>query len=131
MSIKFSASTGGFYDDTINPVIPSDAIEISAEAHRQLLDAQSSGLIIQPGTDGYPEAVEPPPPTTEQLANAARIERDRLLSACDWTSLPDAPLDAAARSDWTSYRQALRDVPAQIGFPDNFAWPSLPQVAAS
>ena len=59
----------------------------------------------------------------ERIAGAAataRAERDRRLAACDWTQVADAPVDRAA---WAAYRQALRDVPDQPGFPDVIAWP--------
>jgi len=66
----------------------------------------------------------PPPPTTEQLAAQARAERDRLLAATDWTQLPDVP--EATRAAWAEYRQALRDVPQQDGFPLTITWPERP-----
>jgi hypothetical protein len=43
------------------------------------------------------------------LAARMRLQRDRLLAACDWTQTADAPVDKAA---WAAYRQALRDFPA-------------------
>lgn len=52
-----------------------------------------------------------------------REQRDELLSASDWTQVADAPVDQAA---WATYRQALRDIPAQDGFPDNVVWPTQP-----
>lgn len=52
-----------------------------------------------------------------------RTQRNALLSASDWTQLPDAPVDAAA---WATYRQALRDITAQGGFPLNVVWPVAP-----
>jgi hypothetical protein len=52
-----------------------------------------------------------------------RAERDRLLAASDWTQVADAPVDQAA---WAEYRQALRDVPQQEGFPENVVWPDRP-----
>ena len=52
-----------------------------------------------------------------------RRKRDKLLVACDWTQVADAPVDQAS---WAAYRQALRDVPAQSGFPDNVTWPDKP-----
>ena len=64
--------------------------------------------------------------TTEVYADAdsrARAHRDRLLAASDWTQLPDASADSAA---WATYRQALRDVPQQAGFPADIAWPTKP-----
>ncbi|MEN8659818.1 MAG: phage tail assembly chaperone [Marivita sp.] len=59
----------------------------------------------------------------EAAAQAFRHNRDHLLAASDWTQVADAPVDAAA---WAAYRQALRDVPAQAGFPDNITWPEAP-----
>ena len=65
-----------------------------------------------------------PKPTDEQLAEQARFKRDRLLSESDWTQAPDAPVDQAA---WAAYRQALRDVPQQEGFPTDINWPEQPE----
>lgn len=56
-------------------------------------------------------------------AEEARTQRNALLMQSDWTQLPDAPVDAAA---WATYRQALRDISAQEGFPDNIQWPVQP-----
>ena len=56
-------------------------------------------------------------------ADGARALRDKLLMACDWTQVADAPVDQSA---WAAYRQSLRDVPEQAGFPDNVAWPTAP-----
>ena len=56
-------------------------------------------------------------------ADEARALRDSLLAACDWTQVADAPVDQAA---WSTYRQALRDIPDQAGFPDNVTWPTPP-----
>jgi len=61
--------------------------------------------------------------TSEELAANIRAERDRLLAASDWTQVADAPVDQAA---WAAYRQALRDIPQQEGFPHNVAWPVKP-----
>jgi hypothetical protein len=67
---------------------------------------------------------EPPAPTPEELAAEVRTQRDRLLAASDWTQVLDAPVDQAA---WAAYRQALRDVPEQEGFPENVVWPTKPE----
>jgi len=52
-----------------------------------------------------------------------RQQRNELLSACDWTQLPDSPADHEA---WATYRQELRDVTAQAGFPWEVVWPEPP-----
>jgi hypothetical protein len=57
-------------------------------------------------------------------AAAVRSERNEKLSASDWTQLPDAPVDHAA---WAAYRQDLRDVTAQAGFPWTINWPTQPE----
>lgn len=57
-------------------------------------------------------------------AYAARKERDRLLLACDWAVLPDAQTERAV---WETYRQKLRDVPEQAGFPYTIEWPEKPK----
>ena len=59
-------------------------------------------------------------------AEQERTDRNARLMACDWTVLPDAPLDAIQRASWTVYRQALRDVTDQAGFPDAVKWPIPP-----
>lgn len=57
---------------------------------------------------------------------SVRFERDTLLQKSDWTQMPDSPLDAAQRALWAAYRQSLRDVTAQDGFPLNIIWPTPP-----
>ena len=52
-----------------------------------------------------------------------RKERDYLLSECDWTQVPDAPVDSTA---WATYRQQLRDLPANTTDPRNVVWPEPP-----
>ena len=58
----------------------------------------------------------------EQAKNV-RQSRTEKLKDCDWTQLADAPVDQAA---WSTYRQALRDVPTQSGFPWEVQWPDQP-----
>ena len=55
-----------------------------------------------------------------------RHERNQLLSESDWTQFNDSPLEASDKSSWAVYRQLLRDVPSQGGFPWDISWPELP-----
>ena len=59
---------------------------------------------------------------TEQ-AKAMREQRGEKLKNSDWTQVADAPVDKAV---WATYRQALRDVTAQSGFPWTITWPDAP-----
>lgn len=68
--------------------------------------------------------VEDIPMTDEE----ARAQRDKLLADTDWTQVLDAPIDAATREAYRAYRQALRDIPEQKGFPAAITWPELPSV---
>jgi len=51
-----------------------------------------------------------------------RNQRDRLLSATDWMALSDVTMSPA----WAAYRQALREMPEQAGFPYSVIWPTKP-----
>ena len=73
------------------------------------------------------EAAELQKPTSDELATQARTERDALLTACDWTQMSDSPLSDEAKAAWAEYRQALRDLPKQAGFPENIEWPEEPK----
>jgi hypothetical protein len=58
-----------------------------------------------------------------EAAKSVRADRDKRLAECDWTQLSDSQVDKAV---WATYRQELRDVPAQTGFPYDITWPSKP-----
>jgi hypothetical protein len=60
---------------------------------------------------------------TAACANDTRKKRNQLLAECDWTQLPDSP---ASYATWATYRQELRDVTTQAGFPWEMVWPEAP-----
>ena len=64
--------------------------------------------------------------SAEELAAAAREKREALLVESDWTQLADSPLSSEARTAWAAYRQALRDISDQSGFPQEISWPVAP-----
>lgn len=55
----------------------------------------------------------------------AREARNKLLVETDWTQVGDVP--QAISDAYSEYRQALRDVPSQPGFPNNIIWPTKPE----
>ena len=59
----------------------------------------------------------------EAQAQSVRAQRNQLLVECDWTQLSDSPVDPLP---WRTYRQELRDVPQQAGFPWTVVWPVSP-----
>ena len=62
----------------------------------------------------------------DTAAEYARKIRDKLLAECDWTQVTDSPLNTAKKATWATYRQALRDIPEQQGFPLNVLFPEKP-----
>ena len=58
-----------------------------------------------------------------EQAKSVRDQRNTKLSESDWTQVADAPVDKAA---WATYRQALRDITTQTGFPWEVTWPDAP-----
>lgn len=64
--------------------------------------------------------------TDEDRARDVRATRNTLLAQCDWTQIPDNPLTTSQREAWATYRQALRAIPDQEGFPLSVQWPVPP-----
>jgi len=58
------------------------------------------------------------------LAKVARADRDEKLAKSDWRASSDLTLS----TEWATYRQALRDIPSQAGFPNTITWPTEPEV---
>jgi hypothetical protein len=82
-----------------------------------------SGAIVErayPVVDKTAEEIQ-----AEALSKAeeVRTERNQKLTESDWTQLADAPVDKVA---WATYRQALRGIPIQSGFPFSVVWPDVP-----
>ena len=67
---------------------------------------------------------------SERVFINLRIARDNLLAESDWTQIPDNQLSDSKKAEWATYRQALRDVPANakadLSTPDGFGWPTKP-----
>ncbi len=61
---------------------------------------------------------------TSASASSVRSKRNQLLAACDWTQAKD--IGDEVSSLWAVYRQALRDIPNQEGFPHTVNWPLAP-----
>ena len=69
--------------------------------------------------------------TDEELASRVRYQRDSMLSRTDFYVQPDYPSDPEGLEAVKAYRQALRDVPEQSGFPRNVQWPEMPTVLST
>ena len=58
-----------------------------------------------------------------EQATSVRRSRTEMLNDCDWTQIADSTADKAT---WATYRQALRDITTQTGFPWTITWPTQP-----
>lgn len=72
-----------------------------------------------------PDGTQLEPEIAVVTDDGVRQMRDTRLAATDWTQLAD--VDQATRDLWAPYRAALRDVPAQPGFPTSVDWPTPPK----
>lgn len=101
--------------------IPEDAIELSTAAYEGLIAGQAAGREIVMGASGTP-TTRPRVATPDQV----RATRNNLLKDSDWVGLRAQELGEPVPTPWREYRQALRDVPLQRGFPTNVKWPLAP-----
>lgn len=84
------------------------------------------GMELQPGETAMPSV--PASLLLRIKTDQVRLTRSQRLRATDWTQAPDSPLAPEAKLAWAAYRQELRDLPEQAGFP-NCAWPVPPALA--
>lgn len=91
----------------------SDPVEHGREVYQQVIAEQAADIV--------PLSQEE---KDEFWARTVRGDRDDMLKDTDWTQAPDVP--EATRTAYTVYRQALRDIPQQEGFPYTHTWPDRP-----
>jgi len=60
------------------------------------------------------------------VADSVRSQRNQLLVESDWTMVTDSPLSDSKKTEWKTYRQKLRDIPASSGFPNSITFPDKP-----
>ncbi|GAB2902408.1 hypothetical protein GCM10027202_33670 [Microvirgula curvata] len=122
--MRYSKSNSGFYSPEIHGnAIPADAVEITGDEYAALLAGQSAGQRIEADEHGRPVLRDAPAPDNDALADTARARRDALITATDYLLMPDYPIGAGQLAEVRTYRQALRDLPLQPGFPIHIDWP--------
>ena len=94
------------YDvETLKPF--ENVFQAQAQAHKYKVKLHLFGDYISPEEEASNLLAE--------KSEAMRATRNQLLTSCDWTQVADAPIDKEA---WATYRQELRDLPSQEGFPN-------------
>ena len=97
----------GHCDDDADPITPGILDVLTQESFDEALAHEQRAML-------------------ERTKNEVRGRRSWLLAQCDWTQLADAPLTLEVKAAFVTYRQALRDVPEQEGFPNTIDWPVDP-----
>ena len=116
----------GFYNDEDHEVIPDGAVEITVEERDAALEEQALGkiLCIENGK------IVPRPVSEVEWATAAavRATRDTLLVQYidRFNAVRFNALSTGQQKKWIAYREALLNVPQQIGFPFTILWPEIP-----
>jgi hypothetical protein len=77
--------------------------------------------------DGRYQIIQNPEPDDSMIAEAIRDKRDNLIGETDYYLMPDYPSNPQNLEELKVYRQALRDVPKQEGFPRDVHWPDVPK----
>jgi hypothetical protein len=79
---------------------------------------------FDPSTKEVLDRIKRPKPERDMAR--LRTKRNSLLASSDWTQSADSPLDKEAKTEWSSFRQLLRDLPASTEDPANPSWPDAP-----
>jgi hypothetical protein len=119
-------------------VVQTEDIEIQLQTGEAYIEGSvdDSAYYIE---NGLPVAIPPKPneysvfdySTKSWVADIniatgdALAKRQRLLIRSDWTQMPDVQLQN--KTEWATYRQELRDITDQPGYPFNVVWPTPPQ----
>lgn len=120
------------------PSLPDPSTLFTITSDGDWHDGDGKRWFVVDGTlvDVEPPPPPAPPPTDAQLAQEARANRNSLLAQSDWivTRHRDqvdngttSTLTAMQFKSWLTYRQSLRDIPTQLGFPQTVSWPIPPQ----
>ena len=122
--------------ECVGVVISHTTITPHDEEMRELIRrfAQEEGYREKRGED-LSWSVEKIPEKTEaekreEAEKSVRAKRDSLISETDYLLASDYPISAEDLEAVKVYRQALRDVPQQEGFPFDVVWPDLPVIVA-
>ena len=123
------------YEQAGKPVTEGYPTEEEADAAAQRTGGTKAAIDVtgDEWIDGL-EVADVPQPMTEALriytagqAALIRQQRNAALAETDWTQLADAPFTAEEQATIRNYRQSLRDLPQQAGFPGEYVFPSVPQ----
>lgn len=107
---------------TCSGVCADDAIDglmVSIEDSVLRIPSDPATQMVDIATNTLTTRIRP----VNEIAEEVRFIRNQLLQETDWTQLPDV----SVKQEYIVYRQALRDISGQPGFPKNVVWPTKPE----
>lgn len=104
---------------------PAGTVEVSEDLFWQTI-SERDGIWKRDPSTGEISKHPFPPQTDEQLSALAKIQRDNLLKESDWVGLRSNESGQPIPKEWLKYRQDLRDITKQSGFPKTIEWPTIP-----
>lgn len=124
--IYYSKSTRGFYELGVNPVIPTDAVQVTEMQRQALIAGQSAGKEIVPDANGFPVLRDPPAPApiAPQVVSATQakiaLAGAGLFDQIE-TFMDGLPKSDARRIAWTTASEFTRDSPTLAAVAQQFA----------
>lgn len=120
VGVQISHASRTAHDNKMRQIL-QQLVAAEPELYKEVAVNDESGNKIATTVEEIPQ------PTPEELRkkkeDEVRAKRDFLISKTDYLLAPDYPISAKDLEKVKAYRQALRDVPSQVGFPDNVVWP--------
>ena len=121
-------------DATQEELLAANIVPVTLFEGQAPVDGHSYGISIIKQSDGsWAQELVKQDISEEQYQNnvarqiqAVKADRDRMLAGCDWIVTKSTEDGTPVPDAWKTYRQALRDIPTQEGFPFNIVWPVRP-----
>lgn len=143
----FAPSTMGFYVDNIhgprtipvtqkdksvveesnpNTKIPEDAVEITTELHREMINGQNGGKVIVAGEGGQPTLQDPPPVNPDTVWPGVLVQIDQAVQRAALMTAKTSPLSADAKKAWQKWADDMAALPQKFKDPTKIVWPQSP-----
>ena len=124
-----------FYETATGKIVICRKMNDDDVAQRQAINTDQSYINVYcPNADDYKVNLDTLQlemiPKTYDYQAWMRQRRNLMLKDCDWTQGADSPLNDSKKTEWQTYRQALRDIPASysnITSKEDVTWPTKPE----
>lgn len=124
VGVQISHTSRTAHDNKMRQIL-QQLVAAESELYKEVAVNDESGNKIATTVEEIPQPTEEEKRAKKEAE--VRAQRDALIAKTDYLLAPDYPISDADLAKIKSYRQALRDVPGQEGFPENIVWPEEPE----